>query len=242
MTSVEGIELKFNTQDFAPFSYEADGVVAGPAVDIIKKICSEMQIKCSFRLLPWRRAQQEMKNGKAHGMFLIGWNKKRSKWLYLSPPITKSQYSFFVPQNNPLYYKKTTDIVGYRVGVYGESNTSESLEELKNQMIESNLQPIKIIMKYDDIILFNMLNNENRNIDAVYSNTKVGYAIINQRHLKNIRHAGIHKKLNYYIGFSKQYTDKAIVNQFNATFKKLHKNGVIPTILNKYNMEAAKIE
>jgi hypothetical protein len=29
-------ELKFNTQDFAPFNYETNGVVSGPAADIIR--------------------------------------------------------------------------------------------------------------------------------------------------------------------------------------------------------------
>jgi len=33
-------ELRFNTQDFAPFSYARDGVVAGPAADLIRAVCS----------------------------------------------------------------------------------------------------------------------------------------------------------------------------------------------------------
>ena len=79
-------ELKFNTQDFAPFSYARDGVVSGPAADIIRAVCSDMQITCSFKLLPWSRAQQEVQEGIAHGMFVIGWNEERAKWLYFSPP------------------------------------------------------------------------------------------------------------------------------------------------------------
>ena len=51
-----GAELKFNTQDFAPFNYEVGGVVSGPAADIIRRICSEAKIDCSTHLLPWRRA------------------------------------------------------------------------------------------------------------------------------------------------------------------------------------------
>ena len=56
-------ELKLNTQDFAPFNYEVNGVVSGPAADIIRKICGEMKIDCSLHLLPWRRAQDEVANG-----------------------------------------------------------------------------------------------------------------------------------------------------------------------------------
>jgi hypothetical protein len=38
-------------QDFAPFNYEVGGVVSGPAADIIRKICSDIKIVCSFNLL-----------------------------------------------------------------------------------------------------------------------------------------------------------------------------------------------
>ena len=61
-------ELKFTTQDFPPFSYSTNGVVSGPAVDLIRRVCAEMNTKCSFRLLPWTRAQQQVKNGEANGM------------------------------------------------------------------------------------------------------------------------------------------------------------------------------
>lgn len=65
-------ELILNTQDFAPFSYEVNGVVSGPAADVIRRVCADMKTACTLRLLPWRRAQQEVQEGKAHGMFVIG--------------------------------------------------------------------------------------------------------------------------------------------------------------------------
>jgi hypothetical protein len=43
-----GAELKFNTQDFAPFNYEIGGVVSGPGADIIRRICSDIKIDCGL--------------------------------------------------------------------------------------------------------------------------------------------------------------------------------------------------
>lgn len=57
-------ELKFNTQDFASFNHEIDGAVSGPAADIIRRVCQEVDITCTFKLLRWRRAQDERRNGK----------------------------------------------------------------------------------------------------------------------------------------------------------------------------------
>lgn len=237
---IEGVELKFVTQDFPPFNYEVEAVVSGPAADIIREICSEMKIKCSFQMLPWTRAQRRVRYGKAHGMFVIGWNKERAKWLHFSPPLLKTQYGFFVRKNNPLQYKKLSSITGKNIGVFGPSNTSNSLEKLRKQMIELKLNPINIEILHDDILIFKMLDRGGRFIDLVYSNRDVGNAIIHQFNLKNIRYAGMQKKLKYYIGFSRQYTDKKIVDQFNATFKKLYKAKVIQNILADYYMETAE--
>jgi hypothetical protein len=35
---IDASELIFNTQDFAPFNYEVNGVVSGPAADVIRRV------------------------------------------------------------------------------------------------------------------------------------------------------------------------------------------------------------
>ena len=42
--------------------------------------------------------------------------------------------------------------------------------------------------------------------------------------------------------FSKEYTDKNTVSTFNETFLKLYKQGIIQSILEKYQMEPAIIK
>src|SRR5262249_137295 len=127
-------ELILNTQEFAPFTYSDGGVVKGPVTEIVRKVCVEMRIECPIRSLPWRRAQQEAEEGKAHGMFSLGWTAERAKWLYLSPPILITEYGFFVKNDNPLVFKQNTDVKGYTVGVFGPSNTSTALEKIKAEV------------------------------------------------------------------------------------------------------------
>lgn len=227
--------LKFTTQDFRPFSYFQGDQVAGPAVDIINEVCKDSQISCSFKLYPWTRAQQFVRDGSAHGMFVIGWNKKRTEWLHFSPPILNTEYGFFVIEDNPLQFKSVEDVKGYTVGVFGPSNTSKSLEKIKN-----TIGDMRIDMTPDDESAFKKLSIGR--ITAVFSNRDVGYALIKKLNLKNIRYAGQQRALQYYIGFSKEHTDKTLVDQFNASFMKLHKKGVIQAILKKYNMDAATTE
>jgi polar amino acid transport system substrate-binding protein len=162
-----GAELKLNTQDFAPFNYEVNGVVSGPAADIIRKICSEMKIDCSLHLLPWRRAQDEVAYGTAQGLFVIGWNEERAKTLYFSPPILNTEYGFFVRDDNPLKFKQNSDVKGYTVGTFGPSNTATALEKIKGEIKE-----LTIDMTPDDESAFKKLSLGR--VDAVFSNKDVG--------------------------------------------------------------------
>jgi len=217
--------LIFNTQNFKPYSYAINGIVSGPGTDIIRKVCETMGTACSFRLLPWPRAQHEVRKGKANAMFVIGWNRERSQWLHFSPPVFVAEYGFFVRKNNPLDFKEVKDIKGYTVCVYGPSNTSNTLEGIRKK-----IKDLTIDMTTQDEFAFKKLSNR-QSIDAVYSNKDVGYALIKQHALTNIRYSGSHLKVKYYIGFSKQFNDKTVVDRFNTTYLRLYKNGSIRQLL-----------
>ena len=239
LTLFEGLagsaELKFNTQRFEPFNYEVNGVVSGPTADIIRRVCSEMKITCTFNLLPWRRAQEEVAHGTAHGLFTIGWNEERAKTLYFSPTLMNTEYGFFVKDDNPLKFKQVADVKGYTVGVFGPSNTSFFLEKIK-----AEIKDLTIDMTPEDETAFKKLSVGR--VNAVYSNKDVGYFLMGKLNIKNIRYAGFHTGLKYYVGFSQKFTDKKLVDQFNATFRSLHKRGIIQEILGKHKMDAAPLE
>lgn len=194
-----------------------------------------MKIACTFRLLAWKRAQEEVKLGKAHGMFVIGWNAARADWLHFTPPILYTEYGFFVRDSNPLQFNDVTDVKGYRVGVYGPSNTSKSLEKIK-----AEIQDLTIDMRPNDEAGFKKLSVGR--IDAVFSNRDVGHALIAKLKLQNIRYAGMQRRLKYYIGFSQQHTDKKLVDQFNQTLLNMYRRGVAQDILETHNMEPVAVK
>ncbi|MFH2092402.1 MAG: ABC transporter substrate-binding protein [Pseudomonadota bacterium] len=236
--------LKLATQDFQPFSYLANPreselsaqKVAGPAAEIIHSVCSEMGTSYVLSLLPWRRAQYDTREaGIYHGLFLIGWNQKRSEWLYFSPPILQTEYGFFVTKDNPMNFKQGADLKGYTIGVFGPSNTSKSLEKIK-----SETDNFIIDMRPDDISGFKKLSIGR--VNAVYSNKDVGFAILVKNNITNVRYAGMHKTLDYFIGFDKKNTPKDFVDEFNNTFIQLYNKKIIQGILEKYQMTPAAID
>ncbi len=234
-SSLIGAELRFATQEFAPFHYKINGVVSGPVADIIRVICRDMKIKYSLTSLPWPRAQKYVKEGTMHGMFVVGWNEQRSKWLYFSPPVFNTEYGFFVQDDCKFKFKNPSWVENHRIGVYGPSNTSKSLRK-----ISEKFKNVKIEMTPHDEAPFKKLSFGR--VDAVYSNRDVGYVLAKKNGLKNIKYIGRNKKLKYYIAFSKKFNDKRIIDKFNATYLKLYKKGVITKIIKKFSLEPALLE
>ncbi len=229
VSTATSAELKFTTQDLVPFNYEADGKVAGPFADIIRIVCADMNVKCTFRLLSWGRAQALVKNGEADGMFVCGKNKARESWVTFSPPILNTEYGFFVQTESKLAYKQPSDIIGLKIAAYGPSNVSTSLEKLLSKDVKFTID-----MRPDDTAGFKKLAIGR--VDAVYSNRDVGLLMAKNLKITNIRYAGAQKSLNYYVGFSKLHTDKKLIDAFAASYKKLLKKGMVTEILKGYSM------
>jgi polar amino acid transport system substrate-binding protein len=229
------VELKFTTQDFAPFSYLAGGNVSGPAADMVRAVCEEMKITCTFSLLSWPKAQAEVKAGRANGMFVIGWNESRAKWVHFTPPLMEVEYGFFAVRDNPFQYLGPKYMAGLWIGVYGPSNLATSLEKFRDEMIAQNLEPIVIDMRPDDESGFRKLAHGR--LAAVYSNRDAGFALVKKLGLEGkVRYAGTHRKLKYYIGFSTAHNDPKIVKRFDDTYRLLRERGGIARILDQYNL------
>jgi len=222
-------ELIFNTQNFPPFSYKIDGVVSGPVSEIIRGVCYEMNINCRFKLLDWSKAQKEVKEEKAHAMFVIGWNEKRAKWLHFTHSVVNTEYGFFVRSDDNFQYTRPENINGTNVCVYGPSNTYKSLVKLS-----SHLNDVEISMTKNSEISF--VNLADSKCDSVFSNKAVGVSTINKLRLKTIKYAGSQRKLEYYIGFNKKLISNEFVENFNSTLKILNTNGVIGHILAMYDL------
>lgn len=227
--------LKFTTQDFAPFNYLADGKVAGPAYEIIVKACARIAVNCSFELLPWTRAQQEVFDGIANGMFVIGWNQARSKILHFSPPLMNTEYGFFVRTDNPLRYKSLGDMQNMTVAAYGPSNTSVSLQRLRKAMITQKLKPLRVDIRPDGDAGFKKLAAGR--VDAVFSNREVGYGLIAKLGLQGkVRYAGKTEALDYYIGFMRAHNDPALLARFDSAITAVMTDGSAKAILDKFGM------
>jgi len=234
-------QLRFVTLDFSPFVYAEHGDVAGPSAEIISQVCKRMSVTCSFKLYPWRRAQELVKAGEAEGMMVVGRNPEREKWVRFSPPVFQTEYGFFVQSKNELHYVDPGDLQGYYVGVFAPSNTANSLRKTQKHMTETGLKTIEIDERPDDDSGFKKLAVGR--LDAVYSNRDRGYQIIREHGLGDkVRYAGPDKQLQYFVGFGRQGSDQQLLDRFDHTYRQLYQEGVIEEVMARYHLKSAKIE
>lgn len=230
--------LKFLTFKFPPFSQNVDGKPKGPFMDLISDVCKEMDDKCTFNTLPTRRAKDQIAKGQADGIFPFGWFPKRAEKFYFSVPFMLTEYGIFVPINYQGKISGIKDLQSMQIGVFGPSNTSNSLENLQKKMVSEGLKPFKIIMKRDeDGNLIRML--ESNRIDAYYSNRALGEFRVKQFNITGVKYAWEAKQLLYFVAFPKASTNKALVEKFNqAALKVFAKKGYLESKLSVWDISA----
>lgn len=213
--------LEFTTFEFPPFSQKTStGKSTGPFKTIISDICDEMGEECQFSMLPTRRAKLKVSHGQADAIFPFGWYRERAEKFYFSVPFMLTEYGFFVPSTNNDLVQGLRDIQDFNVGVFGPSNTSKSLESIRNLMISMGLKPIRIKIQTDENgNLIRML--ESSRIDAYYSNKAVAEYRAKQFKVTDVRYAWRDRELLYFVAFPKATTKISFVRKFNQAALKL---------------------
>ncbi|HPM01523.1 MAG TPA: transporter substrate-binding domain-containing protein [Candidatus Cloacimonadota bacterium] len=220
--------MTFYTQEFKPYIYSENNKAVGPGAEMIHEACKKAGIEYKIIISPWRLAVKNAEINNNSGLFFIAKFKEREDHFEISESLAKGEYGFFVNQEYASIFENDfTKLKNTRVGVYGPSFTSESLNEFSLTM------PLQIDMTTDDEAAFRKL--ENKRIESVYSNKAVGYSIIKDLKLKNVKYLKDHKQIIYHIGINKNAdpeTKKAFLNEI----KKLKQKGIINNILKKYEL------
>lgn len=227
--------LIFYTQDFPPYSYKNGNIVEGPGAGLIREVCSQAlspsssPLKCDIRLnTDWENSQNEVKAGKAHGLFFIGkYKKDREKWITLSRPLIKTEYGFFVRQNDNWQFNTINDFHDKIIGAIASSSTYSSLEALVNEIKRNGINMKIVQFSTTESVLYNLVQGK---INIAYSNRKVGERFINKKYGSGLKYAGKHKSLDYYIGIGKSINP----TRFYDTLEKLIDNDTIRQKLTDY--------
>jgi polar amino acid transport system substrate-binding protein len=231
--AAERERLLFLTQDFPPFTYAVDGVPSGPGVEIVKTVCTEQGVDCDVRILPWPRAQMLLRRGQADALFFIGKTYERTRWMRFSSAVVRTEYGFFKRKDSPLAMQESGPqaLKGKVVGVYGPSNTSNTLDLLCRELDGDFF----IDMTPDDEEAFKKLAWGR--IDAVFSNRDVGVALMGKLHLGNLEYAAKYEDVDYYIGYTRSPERAVTVDRFDRALGAMIESGRVEAILKRFFLQ-----
>ena len=116
-------EMTFVFSEFRPYEYTEKGNAKGINIDLIKKVCTEMGIIPVFKELPWKRALDYAKSGKADAVFSLFRTGEREK-IYMFPEqsLNTVKMALYKGRKNNLQITKLDDLNGLNVGVYRGSS------------------------------------------------------------------------------------------------------------------------
>ena len=87
--------------------------------------------------------------GEGDAIYPIAWFESRAENFFSSPYFMMTEYGVFLSAENKTTIKTVEDLQGLHVGVFGPSNTSNSLEDLNAILVDKGLW-LKVMIQRDE--------------------------------------------------------------------------------------------
>lgn len=94
------IELKFISEEYKPFNYTDDSNPAGLAPDLLKEICSQLNIKFEIEFKDWDEGYNEALNTENAVLFSTTLNSTRKDLFKWAGPIASVDWNFYTASGN----------------------------------------------------------------------------------------------------------------------------------------------
>lgn len=222
----------FVTQHFPPYVHVHEGVVTGAVPDLITEICLALKQPCQIVGLPWRRAQQMMGQGLVEGIFVVAETTQRRQDYHLTPLHLTARHSFYALREDTLRYRTPDDLQHRTVGVYGPSGTLNTLQELVGE------RPVSISVELDNLVALRKLASGRYGQDGLaLVNEAVASQLIEQHRFHNLRHAGVAKHIDYYIGLSRRRLSPEMRLRFEQEIERRCRSGQLEKHFQRYHLQ-----
>ncbi len=195
------------TDDRPPFEYkDASGKIVGVAADKVTCAMDKLKLVYEIQMVPWKRAQNTVKEGNAHGFFAASRNTDRDKYATISTVVADQYWNWYLLKGESL---DPTDPTFKSKGKVTSWFGSNSLKWLKKNgyAISGNPKNASQLVKMLEAKRVHAIFGSNFTIEAELK--KLGLT----DKVKIIK--GLHKPMGVY--FSKKFLEKnpGFLEKFN---------------------------
>ncbi len=229
-------EFVMGWESWEPFQYKnGQGEITGLDIDLISAIMGNIDMKTSFKEMPWKRHLTLLEGGSVHIAAGASKTSEREAYAHFSDPYRTEAMVLYIRKGESKNYAdfKTLDQlpqVNFTIGVvngyyYGE-NYAELIKDAafkaKTEAVNKNELNIKKVV--------------GGRIDGFLMDPAVATARLKEMNLLDkleIFPVEIYED-EVHVMFSKKSTDPSVVAAFNESLKTLKANGSYLKIMNKY--------
>jgi ABC-type amino acid transport/signal transduction systems, periplasmic component/domain len=220
--------------DIEPF-YFSDGTkgIQGACFEVLEKICALEQLTCKFKIMPFRTALENLKEGTIDVMCPLADSTPRRSAYYFSADVFATAYGLYGLEKNIRNIKHYEDLIGKSISVFGPSNTEVSLQKINeflNHKIKINMVPS----------VSKAMKNANANqSDLAYSNIDAAGTWIQRNRSALHEVPNLRDYTGYRIAFSKKTVSKEIYEKFQERIKELKQSKEFESQIEKYKVDLA---
>jgi len=201
----------------------------GWTMEVARAALESQGYKVTLRLVPWKRAVAESKQGAADALFLSYYVKEREQWYVFSDAIGQARTGFFALKSSHIRFQTLEDLKGVTVGLTRGAAVSPEFDAasfLQKEETADDLGSLKKLLK--------------RRIDLYAGPELVAKQIMkmemtaHQRDMVEFIEPALATH-NLYLAISKKaknYQKKR--DDFNRGFKQITENGQYKKILNSH--------
>lgn len=172
----------------------ADETFTGVAADLIKCVFEKLDIPLEIQVLPWKRAQLSVQEGRADGFFAASQNDAREEYAVRSVVVAEQKWTWYLLKDNPWTPQDPAFKAKATVGGFLGANM---LDWMKEHHYNVTAMPI------DTEGLLNMLLAGR--VDAVMANNYVMNALLQEYGVEDQVKSYPNKDKPLYIYFSKEF-------------------------------------
>lgn len=231
-------EDKFDTIYFVeeanwpPYTPNAYGIAEeGLSLELMEAIFSQLNLKVEVELVPQKRMLLYLRLGERDAATVITKNPERLKYLeYTDAIISKDRGLIYyrTDRQEPFEWQSYQDLKGLRIGaVYGHNygvEFGQAVEEFDLDLVEVN----RVIQNFDMLLA--------KRIDIIVAAESTANELLRDTKYKGKISAAKKpmREISFHIAFSKKSHARVLIPQVNGVIQKMHANGSLQAIIDKY--------
>lgn len=228
-TNTSSTTLKIvGEENYAPISFEQNGEVKGISPDIIREAFKRIGYDASLQVLPWKRAQEMVKNGDADALFSPYKNAEREQiYSFPSVPLMEEQNVFMVRKDSEIKFDgDVTKLSKYTIGTVDGYIAFKEYVDKGQAKVDYSGNMEQAIDK--------MLNN--RGVDLVYNTNYIMYDTLKKMgkldQVKELKPAVVVNPS--YLAFTKKRDFSELIQKFEKALTDMKADGTYQGIIDRY--------